>query len=101
MARGSAAAFTQIDSPLGAWAQSSLAKTFAVEGEQAKTVRIRMMGGSVPTDKLVDALDLPFVIVPLVNPDNNQHSFDENLRIGHYLDGVRAFAGFLRSPMPR
>src|SRR5262245_23844265 len=96
--RGSAAAFTQLDSPVGAWVQETLAKTFAKGGEPAKTVRIRMMGGSVPTDKLVEALDLPFVIVPLVNPDNNQHSFDENLRIGHYLDGIRAFTGLLRAP---
>jgi acetylornithine deacetylase/succinyl-diaminopimelate desuccinylase-like protein len=98
VARGSAAAFTQLDSPLGAWAQTSLGRTFAEGGEAAKTVRIRMMGGSVPTDKLVEALDLPFVIVPLVNPDNNQHSFDENLRLGHFLDGTRVFTGLLRSP---
>jgi len=64
----------------------------------AEPVRIRMMGGSVPTDKLVDALGLPFVIVPLVNADNNQHSFDENLRVGHFLDGIRAFTGMLQSP---
>ncbi len=57
-----------------------------------------MMGGSVPTDKLVEALELPFVIVPLVNADNNQHSFDENLRVGHFLDGIHAFAGMLRTP---
>ena len=97
IARGSSAAFTQLDSPLGIWAQTSLAKTFSEAGQPAKTVRIRMMGGSVPTDKLVEALDLPFVIVPLVNPDNNQHSFDENLRIGHFLDGARVFTGLLRS----
>ena len=53
------------------------------------------MGGTVPTDKLVEALNMPFVIVPLVNGDNNQHSFDENLRIGHYLDGVKSFTGLL------
>jgi acetylornithine deacetylase/succinyl-diaminopimelate desuccinylase-like protein len=99
VARGSAAAFTELDSPIGAWAQASLARTFATAADQpAKTVRIRMMGGSVPTDKLVEALALPFVIVPLVNPDNNQHSFDENLRLGHFLDGTRAFVGMLQSP---
>jgi acetylornithine deacetylase/succinyl-diaminopimelate desuccinylase-like protein len=98
VARGSAAAFTNLDSPVGAWAQSTLAKTFADGERPAETVRIRMMGGSVPTDKLVDALDLPFVIVPLVNPDNNQHSFDENLRLGHFLDGTRAILGLVRSP---
>jgi acetylornithine deacetylase/succinyl-diaminopimelate desuccinylase-like protein len=99
VARGSAAAFTQIDSPLGGWAQETLGRTFTTAGKPVETVRIRMMGGSVPTDKLVEALDLPFVIVPLVNPDNNQHSFDENLRLGHFLDGIRAFTGLLRSPM--
>ena len=57
-----------------------------------------MMGGSVPTDQLVAALKVPFLIVPLVNADNNQHSFDENLRIGHYLDGMRALHGLLRTP---
>jgi acetylornithine deacetylase/succinyl-diaminopimelate desuccinylase-like protein len=97
-ARGSKAAFTPIDSELGAWAQSALAKTFASGGVDARTVRIRMMGGSVPTDKLVDALAVPFVIVPMVNNDNNQHSFDENLRIGHLLNGTRAFTGLLRTP---
>jgi acetylornithine deacetylase/succinyl-diaminopimelate desuccinylase-like protein len=98
VARGSEAAFTALDSPVGAWAQATLAQTFARDGAPARTVRIRMMGGSVPTDKLVGALDLPFIIVPLVNPDNNQHSFDENLRIGHFLDGVRAFTALLRAP---
>ena len=98
MVRGSAAAFTPLDSDVGAWAQATLGRTFAIEGEPAKTVRIRMMGGSVPTDKLVSALGIPFVIIPLVNPDNNQHSFDENLRLGHYFNGIRAFTGLLRAP---
>ena len=97
--RGSDAAFTPLNSPVGAWVQDTLAKTFGSAGEPAKTVRIRMMGGSVPTDKLVGALDLPFVIVPLVNPDNNQHSFDENLRIGHFFYGTSALVGLLRSPL--
>jgi acetylornithine deacetylase/succinyl-diaminopimelate desuccinylase-like protein len=51
----------------------------------------------VPTDKLVEALGMPFVIIPLVNADNNQHSFDENVRIGHYLDGVKTFLGLLQT----
>jgi hypothetical protein len=46
----------------------------------------------------VEALEIPFVIVPLVNNDNNQHSFDENLRIGHLLSGTHAFTGLLRVP---
>jgi acetylornithine deacetylase/succinyl-diaminopimelate desuccinylase-like protein len=97
-ARGSKAAYTAIDSAIGGWAQAALARTFASGEAPAETVRIRMMGGSVPTDKLVDALETPFMIVPLANNDNNQHGFDENIRIGHLLDGARAFTGLLRTP---
>jgi acetylornithine deacetylase/succinyl-diaminopimelate desuccinylase-like protein len=95
---GSKAVRSPMDSPLGAWAQATLANTFASGNEPAKTVRIRMVGASLPTDKLVEALELPFIGIPLVNGDNNQHSFDENIRIGHYLAGIRAFTGLLRSP---
>jgi acetylornithine deacetylase/succinyl-diaminopimelate desuccinylase-like protein len=97
LGRGSRAARTPMDAPLGGWVYGALQRTFG-EAPGARPVRIRMMGGSVPTDKLVDALEVPFVIIPLVNADNNQHSFDENLRIGHYLDGMRALLGLLRTP---
>jgi len=84
---------TPLDSPLGRWAYESLKQT---SGNPAP-VRIRMMGGSVPTDSLVEILGAPFVIVPLVNGDNNQHTFDENMRVGHYLEGIRTIIGMLRS----
>jgi acetylornithine deacetylase/succinyl-diaminopimelate desuccinylase-like protein len=98
--RGSNAAFSEMETPVGTWVQDALAATFGSNGQPGKTVRIRLMGGSVPTDKLVEALDMPFVIMPLVNFDNNQHSYDENLRLGHYLDGIRAFAGLLQRTHP-
>jgi len=94
MDSGSRAVRTPLDAPLGKWAYASLQQT----SQSGVPVRIRMMGGSVPTDSLVEVLGAPFVIVPLVNGDNNQHTFDENMRIGHYLDGIRAIAGMLRSP---
>jgi acetylornithine deacetylase/succinyl-diaminopimelate desuccinylase-like protein len=93
LGRGSRAARTPMDSPIGAWAYGALKQAGGTE-----PVRIRMMGGSVPTDKLVDALEVPFIIVPLVNGDNNQHSFDENLRIGHYVEGTKTLATLLRTP---
>ena len=64
----------------------------------ANPARIRMMGGSVPTDSLVEILGAPFVIVLLVIADNNQHTFDENMRVGHYVEGVRTATGLLRTP---
>jgi len=53
----------------------------------------------VPTGSMVDALKVPFVIVPLVNADNNQHSANENMRLGNYLEGVRGLAGILAEPI--
>ena len=39
------------------------------------------------------------MILPLVNGDNNQHTYDENMRIGHYVGGVRTIAALVRSPL--
>jgi len=36
----------------------------------------------------------------LVNPDNNQHSPNENLRIGQIEYGIQVFYKLLSSPMP-
>jgi acetylornithine deacetylase/succinyl-diaminopimelate desuccinylase-like protein len=85
---------TPLESPLGNWAYESLQRT----SQSGEPVRIRMMGGSVPTDSLVEILGAPFVIVPLVNGDNNQHTFDENVRVGHYVEGVRTIVGMLQTP---
>jgi acetylornithine deacetylase/succinyl-diaminopimelate desuccinylase-like protein len=92
------AAFTDTGAKVGAWVEGALAKTFDSGNGPVQIVKIRMMGGTVPTDKLVGTLNLPFVIVPLVNADNNQHTHNENLRIGHYLEGIRAFTGLLQTP---
>lgn len=56
------------------------------------------MGGSVPTDSMVEILGALFVIVPLVNGECNQHTFDENMRVGHYVEGVWTAMGLLRTP---
>ncbi len=93
MGTGGRAVRTPLDSPLGQWAFGVLKATGRPD---QNPVRIRMMGGSVPTDSLVEILDAPFVILPLVNGDNNQHTYDENMRIGHYVDGVRTIGTLLR-----
>jgi acetylornithine deacetylase/succinyl-diaminopimelate desuccinylase-like protein len=93
MDAGSRAVRTPVESPLGKWAYAALQRT----STRGAPVRIRMMGGSVPTDSLVEVLGAPFVIIPLVNGDNNQHTFDENMRIGHYVEGIQAMTAMLRS----
>jgi acetylornithine deacetylase/succinyl-diaminopimelate desuccinylase-like protein len=87
------AARTDVQAPVGQWIMGALRRTFGRE-----PIRIRMMGATVPTRALVDPMNAPFVILPLVNPDNAQHAPNENLRIGNYFDGVRTFLGVLTQP---
>ncbi|MCX2719306.1 M20/M25/M40 family metallo-hydrolase [Lentiprolixibacter aurantiacus] len=54
-------------------------------------VQIRIMGGTVPIAPFINELEIPAFILPLVNPDNNQHSPDENLRIGQIGYGIQVF----------
>ncbi len=95
-----AAARQPYDSPVGRWVTSALEAAFASPAGGMKPVRIRMMGGTVPTHEIVTPLNLPFVIVPLVNADNNQHAFDENLRVGNYLSGMRSILGLFGTTFP-
>jgi len=81
---------TAMDSPVGLWAHAAMREAFGAE-----PVRIRMLGGTVPTDVLVEALHTPFVIVPTVNADNNQHAHDENLRVGNLVSGTETVYSLL------
>jgi len=54
-------------------------------------VQIRIMGGTVPIAPFINALQAPAFVVPLVNLDNNQHSPNENLKIGQLAYGIEAF----------
>ncbi len=54
-----------------------------------------MLGGTLPTDVLVDALHAPWVIVSTVNADNNQHAHDENLRVGNLVSGTETVYSLL------
>ncbi|HEU4617516.1 MAG TPA: M20/M25/M40 family metallo-hydrolase [Gammaproteobacteria bacterium] len=86
-----------LDSDIAQWAAGALAAPTAPRPGDPP-VRIRMMGATVPTDVLVDALHLPFVLVPTVNPDNNQHARDENLRIGNFVTGTETIYSLLTTP---
>jgi acetylornithine deacetylase/succinyl-diaminopimelate desuccinylase-like protein len=91
------AARMPVDASVGQWAYAAV-QTAATAGDTP--VRIRMVGGTVPTATLVDALHLPFVIVSTVNADNNQHTHDENLRMGNVISGTRTILSLLTTPYP-
>ena len=74
----------------GKWLNTILTDYY---GEQP--VVIRTSGGSVPISPFVTELGVPAIGVPTVNLDNNQHSPNENLRIGNYLIGIESFLAIL------
>ena len=47
----------------------------------------------------VSTLGVPAVAVPTVNPDNNQHSPNENLRVGDFLAGIETIFTVLSEPI--
>jgi acetylornithine deacetylase/succinyl-diaminopimelate desuccinylase-like protein len=55
-------------------------------------------GGSVPGYVFPEYLGATFVLLPIVNPDNNQHSPNENLRLGNLFTGISIYAGVMRMP---
>ncbi len=64
---------------------------------QKSPVIIRTSGGSVPISPFVSQLGVPAIGVPTVNLDNNQHSPNENLRLGNYFMGIESFIAILTS----
>ena len=81
---------TDLDSEIGTWLRKALFRAFEEE-----PIRVRMSGGSIPISPFVNSLNLPAVAVPTVNRDNNQHSPNENLRLGNYRDGIKTILAVL------
>ncbi|MCC9138438.1 M20/M25/M40 family metallo-hydrolase [Pontibacter silvestris] len=91
---GTPAFRTDINTPISNWLRKALAKNFDKD-----PVVIRIMGGTVPVVPFVQALNVPTVLVPLVNIDNNQHSPNENLRLGNLRMGMKTCLSILTSPI--
>lgn len=81
---------TDFDSEVGLWLDAALTRAFG-----RPPVKIRNSGGSIPISPFVNTLGIPAVTVPTVNRDNNQHSPNENIRLGNYFEGVRTFLAIL------
>ncbi len=58
------------------------------------------MGGSIPIAPIIEVLDVPAASVPTVNIDNNQHSPNENLRLGNFLEGIAILMSVLQQHPP-
>ena len=55
-------------------------------------LQVPTLGGSLPVEDLVKMLSAKFLIVPIANPDNNQHAENENIRIKNFREGIDMMA---------
>jgi acetylornithine deacetylase/succinyl-diaminopimelate desuccinylase-like protein len=86
---------TDFDSEPGRWLSAALTH---LHGEEP--IKIRTSGGSIPISPFVRTLEVPAVSVPTVNPDNNQHSPNENIRLGNFLGGIATCIAILAQEFP-
>jgi acetylornithine deacetylase/succinyl-diaminopimelate desuccinylase-like protein len=90
---GTRAVRTSMDTSLS---RTIIAAVARASGRQP--ILLPTLGGTVPLSRYEDLLGVPVYGVPMVNADNNQHSPDENLRLGHLWDGIVLYASLLRLP---
>lgn len=83
---------TEFNTGIGNWLSAAL---ITAHGEEP--IKIRTSGGSIPISPFVNKLNIPAVSVGTVQRDNNQHSPNENLRLGNYVDGIKSMYYILTS----
>lgn len=81
---------SDFDSAAGRMARGGMQLLYGEE-----PILIRTMGGSIPIAPIVETLGIPAATVPTVNIDNNQHSPNENLRLGNFLEGIAILVAVL------
>jgi acetylornithine deacetylase/succinyl-diaminopimelate desuccinylase-like protein len=65
-----------------------------VESARGPAVKLPNQGGTGP-DVAGRVLGMPSIGIPIGNHDNNQHSYNENLRIQNLWDGIELMAALL------
>ncbi len=85
---------TDMELPFAKWLENTIKDT-----QTDTIVKIRIMGGTVPIASFINELNIPAIIVPMVNPDNNQHSPNENLKIKNIKYGIKTFYKILSTPL--
>ena len=80
---------TSMDLPI------SKAVIAAAESARGPVIKLPTMGGSVPLDTIETILKVPTISTPIANHDNNQHSYNENLRLQNLWDGIELMAGLM------
>ncbi len=66
-----------------------------VESVRGPAVKLPNMGGTLPLAEIERPLGTRTIVIPIANHDDNQHSFDENLRLQNLWDGIELMAALL------
>ena len=86
---GARAVRTPMDLPI------ALEVVRTVESARGDVVKLPTMGGNLPLESIERPLGTRTIVIPMGNHDNNQHSYDENLRIQNLWDGIELMAALL------
>jgi acetylornithine deacetylase/succinyl-diaminopimelate desuccinylase-like protein len=60
-----------------------------------RVVRIRTLGGGVPAGPFIETFHVPTLGLSLANYDDNQHTDNENLRLGNLWNGIATLASIM------
>jgi len=60
-----------------------------------RLVFIRTLGGTVPAGPFIDTFHVPTLGLSLANYDDNQHTDNENLRLGNLWNGIVTLASIM------
>jgi len=66
-----------------------------VESARGPAVKLPNMGGGLPLVSVERPLGTRTIVIPIGNHDNNQHSYNENLRLQNLWDGIELMAALL------
>jgi len=75
-----------------------LAKSIVAAMQQTtknRVLQVPTLGGSLPLEDIVQVMNAKFLIVPIANPDNNQHAENENIRIKNLREGIDMMAAIM------
>jgi len=86
LADGKPSSFTSARRPAFAW----LLRLLEAQGD-GPAVTVPILGGTLPTWVITDALEIPTMILPCANCDNQQHDANEHYVLRHYFAQFRLF----------
>jgi acetylornithine deacetylase/succinyl-diaminopimelate desuccinylase-like protein len=67
----------------------------AIEAVRGPVIKLPTMGGSLPVGFIEGALSTHLINIHMSNPDSNNHSANENLRLQNLWDGIEQAAALL------